>query len=43
MPRVFYACTCNPDTIEAEFRNGVGSVPIRITVVQQVGKLCYQL
>ena len=22
------ACTCNPATLEAEFRNGVGSVPV---------------
>ena len=21
------ACTCNPDTLEAEFRNGVSSIP----------------
>ena len=21
------ACTCNPATLEAEFRNGVGSIP----------------
>ena len=22
------ACTCNPATVEAEFRNGVGSIPV---------------
>ena len=22
------ACTCNPATLEAEFRNGVGSIPV---------------
>ena len=22
------ACTCNPATFEAEFRNGVGSIPV---------------
>ena len=22
------ACTCNPATLETEFRNGVGSVPV---------------
>ena len=22
------ACTCNPATLEAEFRNGVGSLPV---------------
>ena len=27
MPGVV-ACTCNPATLEAEFRNGVGSVPV---------------
>ena len=27
MPGVV-ACTCNPATVEAEFRNGVGSIPV---------------
>ena len=22
------ACTCNPATLEAEFRNGAGSIPV---------------
>ena len=22
------ACTCNPATLESEFRNGVGSIPV---------------
>ena len=25
---VVVACTCNPTTLEADFRNGVGSVPV---------------
>ena len=24
------ACTCNPATLEAEFQNGVGSIPVGI-------------
>ena len=24
------ACTCNPATLEAEFRNGVGSIPVGV-------------
>ena len=27
MPGVV-ACTCNPAALEAEFRNGVGSIPV---------------
>ena len=23
------ACTCNPATLDAEFRNGLGSIPVR--------------
>ena len=25
---VAVACTCNPATLEAEFRDGVGSIPV---------------
>ena len=38
------ACTCNPATLETEFRNGVGSMSVGgVTVLQLVGRLCVTL
>ena len=31
---VVAACTCNPATLEAEFQDGVGSIPVEVTVLQ---------
>ena len=28
------ACTCNPASLQAEFRNGVGSIPVGVTVLR---------
>ena len=28
------AYSCNPATFEVEFRNGVGSIPVRVTVLR---------
>ena len=37
---IFVHCSgmhCNPATLEAVFRNGVSSIPLKVTVFQQVG------